>query len=283
MCREQCDCGATNPCGEYTFNFRNASFRHWWVHEYMISNQTLLHDPPISPGWLDDGIGLKGVSESAPPGTWASDTGSTPLDMQDHVDAFRDAVATLQRAIIDHGGFYWQMIQGRGPKIRTVNKASSTCHEPKARNVTAKQCAAKLRQWCTPDPEPWRNAHFYFVCPKEMIDDDKAREATAEFLLTRGDFAWIGYGWMGCFPMPQHNSTWLRPRPRLWDVDFGGAPHGPCKETGKGTGVFARHYPRADVLWDCNAGTGAINMRANSRFTQKNSYGVSAPGMEESR
>ena len=130
--------------------------------------------------------------------------------------------------------------------------------------MTAEQCAATLRQWCTPDPEPWRTAHMYNACPKEMVDDDIAREATAEFLLTRGDFAWMGYNWYGCFPLPQHNATWLRPRPKLWDTDFGGAPAGPCKETGNGTGVFARRYPRADVLWDCNAGTGAINMRANN-------------------
>lgn len=28
-CMEQCDCGATNPCGEYIFNHRNASFSDW--------------------------------------------------------------------------------------------------------------------------------------------------------------------------------------------------------------------------------------------------------------
>ena len=33
------------------------------VNEWMISNQTLLHDPPINLGWLDDAIGFDGVSE----------------------------------------------------------------------------------------------------------------------------------------------------------------------------------------------------------------------------
>jgi hypothetical protein len=43
----------------------------------MISNQTLLHNPPISLGWLDDGIGFNGVSElMTPHGSWVLDTGS---------------------------------------------------------------------------------------------------------------------------------------------------------------------------------------------------------------
>ncbi len=261
VCREQCDCGATNPCGEYTFDHRNSSFSEWWVNEYMISKKTLLHDPPINLGWLDDGIGLSGVSESAPPGTWANDTGMTPADMQDHYDSFRANIAKLQRAVVDRGAFYWQMIKGNGPKVRNVAPRKNTCHEPAARNVTAEQCAATLRDWCNPRPSAWRIAHLYFVCPDEMVDDNIARDATAEFLLTRGDFAWIGYSWAGCFPMPTSNSTKLRPRPKLWDTDFGGAPDGPCVETETGSGVFKRQYPRAEVQWDCNRGMGDIQMR----------------------
>jgi hypothetical protein len=99
-----------------------------------------------------------------------------------------------------------------------------------------------------------------------MIDSDLARDATAEFLLTRGDYAWIGYDWSGCYPLPLNktthkpfNSTWLRPRPALWDQDFGGAPSGPCEETAQGSEVFVRHYPRADVKWTCATGEGEIN------------------------
>ena len=47
-CVEQCDCGDTNPCGEYIFNHSGAAvngqtFRDWYINEYMISNETLFH------------------------------------------------------------------------------------------------------------------------------------------------------------------------------------------------------------------------------------------------
>ena len=94
-----------------------------------------------------------------------------------------------------------------------------------------------------------------------MVEPDLARDATAEFLLTRGDYAWLGYSWSGCEAFHAANATWLRPRPALWDADFGGAPAGPCAETAVGSGVFTRAYPRADVSWDCAAGRGEIVWR----------------------
>ena len=111
-----------------------------------------------------------------------------------------------------------------------------------------------------PNPEPWQVAHLYNVCANEMVNASTARDATAEFLLTRGDYAWIGYGWSGCFPQPSKNATWLRPRPVQWDVDYGGRPDGPCKETAPASGVFKRAYPNAEVRWNCNTGTGTIQM-----------------------
>ena len=48
QCIEQCDCGPVNPCAEYIFDHRGGevngqTFRDWWINEYMISNETLLH------------------------------------------------------------------------------------------------------------------------------------------------------------------------------------------------------------------------------------------------
>ena len=99
-------------------------------------------------------------------------------------------------------------------------------------------------------PLPWQHVHAYLVRPDGMDDPVVAEQATAEFLLTRGPYAWIGYGWLGC--------SGTRPRPNLWDTDFGGEPEGTCAETGTHTGVFVRQYPKATVQWDCNAGQGSI-------------------------
>ena len=110
----------------------------------------------------------------------------------------------LQKETVARGGFYWQMIQGKGPEIRPIaDQQPSTCHKPPARNVSTEQCKSKLRKWCTPDPAPWQQAHLYLVCPAShhggksqnngMADPDTAEQATAEFLLTRPTYAWIGY------------------------------------------------------------------------------------------
>lgn len=248
-CAAQCNCGPINPCAEYTFDHRNDSFSDWFINGYMINEQTLLHKPvPINIGWLDDEITLQGMSEGNPYPTFVADTGSTAEEMQDHVDAFRKNIAKLQKATVKNGGFYWQMITGRGPLIRpSVDRKGP-------HNVTAAKCAATLRQqYCVASPDVWRVAHLYQTWP---TDPNIGEQATAEFLLTRGDYAWIGYSWSSC------ESTKTFPRPAQWDVDYGGKPSAPCVETGSNTGIFVRHYPKATVQWDCNLGEGKIIMKS---------------------
>ena len=93
-CAEQCDCGPVNPCGEYIFDHRGGevegrTFRDWFIDEYMITEETLLHkDPktgarqPIGLGWLDDSMQLTGPTEE---GGHYVDTGATDEDMQSQV------------------------------------------------------------------------------------------------------------------------------------------------------------------------------------------------------
>lgn len=240
----------------------------------MISNQTLLHKPTmINLGWLDDGMGLQGMSEAHP--GWVADTGSSPAEMQDHVDAFHANIGKLQQKVVGLGGFYWQMIRGHGPMVAPVpdDETHKNCHKPAARNVTAAQCKATLRDWCprneTSDTPATQLAHLYFQCPLAMQQADAAESATAEFLLSRGPFAWIGYGWSGCANEKRTPGTFLYPfdlpeypRPKLWDENYGGEPEGLCRETGADTGVFVRRYPKATVTWDCHAGKGTIKRDA---------------------
>lgn len=249
VCAIQCNCGPTNPCAEYTFDHRNASFSEWFVNGYMINDKTLLHNPPINIGWLDDEMSLQGMSEGAPYPTFVADTGSTAEAMQDHVDAFRRNIAMLQKATVQHGGFYWQMITGRGPLIRN----SIVERGKQLYNVTAAQCSATLREhYCVAVPDAWRSAHLYEVWP---TDPNIGEQAIAEFLLTRGEFAWLGYSWSGC------KATGAFPRPAEWDVDYGGKPSAPCTETGFSTGIFRRGYPKATVQWNCHLGKGEVTMK----------------------
>ena len=165
----------------------------------------------INLGWLEDGKGLTGHSQASP--GWVPDTGSSLDEMQDHVDAFRSNIGTLQRKVVELGGFYWQMIRGTGPMVSTVpppGNITKNCHEPRPRKLTPAQCTTTLREWCpslnstssdateplAPDTPATRLAHLYFVCPLMMQDPALALDFTAEFLLSRGPFAWIGYGWV---------------------------------------------------------------------------------------
>ena len=63
-CTSECDCGPELPCGEYVFNHANDTFGEWFVHSYMISNETLLRRPlSIGLGWMDDSMTLNGPTE----------------------------------------------------------------------------------------------------------------------------------------------------------------------------------------------------------------------------
>lgn len=237
-CSEECDCGDA-PCGEYIFDHRNASFKDWFINEYMITNETLLHDPIINLGWLDDSMQITGPTEEDK--HFINDTGSSPQDMQDMVDAYNANIAALKEATVKNGGFYWQMIRGRGPQVKDMRPSQSAT------------CASTLRSYCTDNPAPWNNAQLYQVQPTDAAAN--VTQYTSEFLLTRGPYAWIGYGWLGC-----SGTGW--PFFDEWSHDYG-QPEKPCFETGNDTGIFQRDFPNAEVTWDCNLASGSINMKAH--------------------
>jgi hypothetical protein len=172
-----------------------------------------------------------------------SDTGLSPEQMQDQVSAYHDNMNRLHRAALEAGGYTWFMITGRGPGVRHLGPTDSA------------RCAAQLRPYCTGDigttPGPWSQAHMYIVQPADVIAN--ATSYTAEFLISRGPFAWIGYSWLGC-----DGTDW--PRPELWDADYGSEPAAPCLETGNDTRVFTRRFAHATVEWDCVAARGVITM-----------------------
>ena len=74
--------------------------------------------------------------------------------------------------------------------------------------------------------------------------------------LTRGDYAWIGWGWSH----PELHDHYGLPRAENFDVDYGGKASAPCAESAASPGVFTRKYPKATITWDCHAGRGSIEM-----------------------
>ena len=77
------------------------------------------------------------------------------------------------------------------------------------------------------------------------------QQDVARFLLVRGAYSWMGYGWEGCIHEP--------PPVVPYDRDYG-VPLGNCAETAPGSGVFTRAWSKAHVEMDCNTFRANITM-----------------------
>ena len=112
------------------------------------------------------------------------------------------------------------------------------------------ECAAWLREACDPNsvhgsiptllsftaPSTPRRPHPAPAFPALLQD-------IARFLLVRGPYSWLGYGWEGCITTP--------PPVARYDHDYG-VPRGQCSETSPGSNVFTREWTKAHVALDCN-------------------------------
>ena len=85
--------------------------------------------------------------------------------------------------------------------------------------------------------------------PSHLADFDND---LASFLLIRGDYAYLGHGWLAC------SRTYAFP-PAL-SVDYGEAT-GLCAETAPASGVFTRDLAHATVSMDCATWTSTIVMK----------------------
>merc|ERR1712083_442004 len=104
------------------------------------------------------------------------------------------------------------------------------------------QCRQTLRSLCMPKPKSWKRMQMYNI-PKggSGVTPAGFTDYTAEFLLTRGPYAILGYSWCGCT-----NGQQSRPRAKEWDEDFGEPIGGlACTETGEDTGSFQRRWSKA--------------------------------------
>jgi len=166
--------------------------------------------------------------------------------MQTQVMAYRESIYQLKKQVVPMGGFWWQLMDSIGSKL-----VSNKNH-----NVTTAQCKATLKTLCVGDnasatPAAWNKMQMFNI-PDGGSHTTAAgfTDYTAEFLLTRGPYALLGYSWCGCT-----NGQTMRPRAKEWDSDYG-APAGVCKETSEGSGVFEREWSGATVRWDCNTAAG---------------------------
>ena len=129
-------------------------------------------------------------------------------------------------------------------------------------------CANFLRASCATNSFVQLNAVQYTISHEFTHDYSALTLNNFEldlgiFLTSRGNFSWLGYGWLGCGcgwsndgKMPCN----VYPRPRALDLDYG-TPTQLCQETAPGSGVFEREWTKSTVTVDCNAYTSEIKMK----------------------
>lgn len=241
-----CSCGKGIPCGEYLFDHRNASLTTWLTEQYINGPKYGLGNVAVDGFYLDDDWAHNAPSEEA--GSWKQETGLSSVDIAGIKAGWQKNMAACQQSIIDHGGWNWQLFGGGGG-----GHGGSPVSAP-----GKKQCAAFFRGACTTDSLMQTNAMFF-----SMSVNGKSKAHTpwtldhedldlATFLLARGPFAWLGYGWSGCgcgWSMDGKMTCGGYPRPETFDADYG-EPAGLCTEAG---GVFTREWTHATVVMDCNA------------------------------
>ena len=244
-CTDACDCGQ-QPCGEYLWDHRNgSSLRQFLIEEFVLGPDGLGHEDvsgvflddawadapePHAPWWPKEGFcsggPIGGPTEEFPNCT--QDMGLTQRDTTALKQEWATTIAKLRLAIVARGKFNWQMF------TQSTDLPASTA-----------TCMAYFADACRPEGGkrynvPWV---YQFTDPKKGRNLPKVKEDLATFLLARGDYAWIGYGWIGCAPQVEYY------RPPALDVEYG-APVGTCKADGGGR--FVREYTKATVSFHCH-------------------------------
>jgi hypothetical protein len=231
------------------------TFQQWFINDYILNKVGM--SPLVSGFFWDDFWPLpnKAFPDSrggAPGGTIPEDTGLTNETWGQITDAYNANMEALRVKTLEVGKFAWQLMWTGGLDTSVGNT------EPTA-IVQQANCAAMLRTQCNVTAAPQTRAMMYGLqtnhTTRKPSDLTDLHQDLANFLLIRGQFAWLGHGWHGCskdYPFPKEfNEDYGEP------VNSGEV----CKETGSGTGIFTREYTKASVQMDCNKWVGTITMK----------------------
>ena len=138
------------------------------------------------------------------------------------------------QAILAAGGWFWQMFS-----LFSTPPAST--------------CSETLRVLC----QSGAASSYYNATTMHALTGDHATlpnlaQDLAIFLLLRGPYAFLGFGWSGC------GVTYTFPEEMRLDY---GVPVGLCVETEPGSAVFTREWTKASVKMDCNSYVGSVTLK----------------------
>jgi hypothetical protein len=218
-------------CNQYFWNFSNQD-----AVEYVIgvSEQGSLGtgSPFVDGTFLDDSQALPQEHANAPTNMGLS--AAQLLTVQNSSWAFFNvAVATLAAA--EPSKFIWQGFNGMQES------------DPDGVGVTPDQgtCLTYMATVCDAS---WQRVPYTVGWPSAQNDK---LPVLAAFLIGRGPYAFIGYGWTG------GGGLHVPPFDPLWDLyDNVGQPESLCEETS--SGVFSRNWTRGVATLDCNTWVGTL-------------------------
>jgi hypothetical protein len=262
-CVDPCDCGGV-PCGEYLWDHRNESLREWLIHTHILGPMGL-GNANVSGFYLDDlwqntsqavqpwQPQPMGFCDHSPFGgpteedsNCVSDMGLTQEDTTAIFNGWQETVAQVTAAIVENNGFWWQGF-----------------YSSSAPPNDAAQCTAWFTEACSATSPMYTSAlqfNLYWDDSKGVLV--QLAEDLASFMLVRGDYGFIGYGWAGCTNSSVPGGWGGAPYvfPPAFSVDYG-VPTGLCAESAPNSGIFIRDWTKASVAFNCNTYTGKISMK----------------------
>jgi hypothetical protein len=187
---------------------------------------------------------------------WKADTGFTDADTSAMIAAFHWVADKTYATFLKRGKFAWNQFLNNNE----LPTGTGDCPHPW---VTQGTCATSLRQFCNVTGPLHTRAMMYGLSgagDKDMVYNwtsilDLAHDV-ANFLLVRGDHAYLTCGWAPCADKVGWNTT-------LFDADYGKPVDEICHETAPKSGVFVREWSRATIKMDCNTWTPSFTFKSD--------------------
>jgi hypothetical protein len=171
--------------------------------------------------------------------------GMSQADVAAMITAWSNNQQAWRDKLVANGKFEWLMFYGGQ---QTAPKQNQTCGQCTCQSFLEVNCGQNSPSQNGTLFYGFSRPSHYKPFPLSTPDQDLAM-----FLLTRGPYAYFGYGWTGCIDS-SHPFT----RPSSLDIDYG-EPQGYCSETSPG--IWTREYSKYSVQIDCTT--------FNATFTPK--------------
>ena len=160
------------------------------------------------------------------------DSGLTQTDTTAMKAAYDETFGLVIESVIGAGGFAWQALAETS--LPAAEQGVAACD--------AWFTAAHSLHSCAYMHEVFNATHR----PLAAVNED-----LAAFLIARGQYAWIGYGWIGC--------TTDYEFPDAWTLDYG-EPLTPYFNM-TSPSVYSREYTKATATFDCTAWKGSVVLK----------------------